>query len=69
MNVIFIKAFPAIVRLLLILSAVFYFAEIYHFFLAARALRHDFDLVIVGHGQLGYIGLNHISLNFFFIFI
>jgi hypothetical protein len=49
MNVIFIHAFLAIVRLGLILGTVFYFAEVDHLISATRALRHDFDLVVVSH--------------------
>jgi hypothetical protein len=47
MLVIFISALLAILRLGLIKGALLLFAEIYDFVSATRALRHDFDLVVV----------------------
>ena len=64
MNVIFITALLAIVRLGLILRTVILFAEADYFISPTRTLWHDFDLIIVSHGPLGYIGVNHVSMAF-----
>jgi hypothetical protein len=64
MNVFFITANLAIVWLGLILRAVLHFAEVDHFIPATRTIRHYFDLIIVSHGPLGYIGVNHVSVPF-----
>ena len=63
-DVFFITADLAIIRLGLILCTILLFAEVDNFIPPTRAIRHDFGLVIVSIGQLRYIGVNHVSIAF-----
>ena len=63
MNVVFLRALLAIVRLGLILRTVRLFAEKDHLVLSARTIRHDFNLEKVRQSYLGATRLNHISFS------
>jgi hypothetical protein len=69
MNVIFLRALLAIVRLCLILSAICLFAEEDHFVSATRAVGHDFNLEEVSQSYLGATGFNHISFSLCIFYI